>query len=163
MHPENIQQIVEEIAPLIEGRYFGKMFQLGPLAWAIDVGLRDGRYLFVSSDPTSPRLYLIKRRIRDLEKHSLSQSQFAQLMSSKISGAHVVTITRDPAERVIRLTLEAREETGNARIWILLVQLTGRSANLFLLDKDGILRERQMNAGVLDFRDRHHRALQFTF
>ena len=136
MLPENIQQVVEEIAPLIEGRYVGKIFQLSPYAWAIDLGLRDGRFLFGSSDPASPRLYLIKRRIKDLEKQSVPRSQFSQLLISRITGARSINITRDAAERVVRLILEADDRIG-CKGWILVVQLTGRSANLFLLDEDG--------------------------
>ena len=139
MHPENIQQIVDEIDPLIQGRYFGKIFQLATFASAIDFGLRDGRYLFVSCDPASARLYLIKRRVKDLEKQSIPRSPFSQLLVSRLSGAVAINITRDKGERVVRLTFQADDETGTTELWTLIAQLTGRSANLFLLNKDGLI------------------------
>ena len=148
MDPENIQQVVDEIGPLVIGRYFGKLFQLDASAWAIDFGLREGRYLFISVDPASARLHLIKRRLKDLAKGSISRSQFAQLLVSRVSGAHVTSITRDADERVIRMTLEGTDESGNTQLWTLLAQLTGRSANLFLLDKDTIIVSAARSASV---------------
>ncbi|HEY6119420.1 MAG TPA: NFACT family protein [Pyrinomonadaceae bacterium] len=134
MHLQNIQQIVDEISPLIVGRYLGKVYQMGRAAFAIDFGLRDGRFLFISVEPTAPRLYLIKRRIKDLEKRAMPHTQFAQVLSARLNGALLTDVTRDETERIIRFTLEAHE-SGDT--YILLAQLTGRSANLFLLGPDG--------------------------
>ena len=135
MHLQNIQQIVDEISPLIVGRYLGKVFQMGRPAFAIDFGLRDGRFLFISVEPTAPRLYLIKRRIKDLEKQAMPHTQFAQVLSARLNGALLTDVTRDETERIIRFTLEAQYESGDT--YTLLAQLTGRSANLFLLGPDG--------------------------
>ena len=135
MHLQNIQQIVDEMSPLIVGRYLGKVFQMGRPAFAIDFGLRDGRFLFISVEPTAPRLYLIKRRIKDLEKQAMPHTQFAQVLSARLNGALLTDVTRDETERIIRFTLEAQYESGDT--YTLLAQLTGRSANLFLLGPDG--------------------------
>lgn len=129
MHLQNIQQVVEEIRSLITGRHLAKVFQLGPASLAIDFGLREGRYLFVSADPAEPRLYLIKRRVKDLEKQSLSRSQFAQTIVARLIGALVTEIKEDCSERIVRFRLETLVEQ-----FTLVAQLTGRSANLFLLD-----------------------------
>jgi predicted ribosome quality control (RQC) complex YloA/Tae2 family protein len=117
----------------------GKIYQLGPVSFAIDFGLR-GEFLFVSVDPASPRLYLIRRRTKDLERQSTILNTFGLAMRSKLSGAHVLTITKDPLDRIVRLTF--RKEDVFRR---LVIQLTGRTADLFLLDElkriDAILRE----------------------
>jgi predicted ribosome quality control (RQC) complex YloA/Tae2 family protein len=117
----------------------GKIYQLGPVSFAIDFGLR-GEFLFVSVDPASPRLYLMRRRTKDLERQSTTLNTFGLAMRSKLSGAHVLTITKDPLDRIVRLTF--RKEDVFRR---LVIQLTGRTADLFLLDElkriDAILRE----------------------
>ncbi len=137
MHQETIQGVVEEIGPLLVGGYLGKIFQLSPLSYAIDIGVRDGRYLFISAEPSSPRLYLVKRRLKDLEKQSNPHSQFAQALRAKLSGAELISVTRDSSERVIRFTFAPKDEFGESQKRVLVAQLTGRSSNLFLLDGQG--------------------------
>ena len=137
-----IQRVVEELRPSLTGRFFGKIFQLTPLSFALDFGLR-GEFLFISADPTSPRLYLINRRLKELEKQSVPLSPFGQTMRSKLSGGHFVSISKDPLDRIVRLTF--RIESEGIVFRRLVIQLTGRSADLFLLDElnriDAALRE----------------------
>jgi predicted ribosome quality control (RQC) complex YloA/Tae2 family protein len=127
-----IHRVVEELQPILTGRFFGKVFQLTPLSFAFDFGLR-GEFLFVSVDPANPRLYLIDRRLRDLEKQSVPLNAFGQIMRSKLSGAHLVSISQDPTDRIVRLTF--RFENDEVTFRRLVVQLTGRTADLFLLDE----------------------------
>ena len=127
-----IQRVVEELRSSLAGKFFGKIFQLAPLSYAFDVGLR-GEFLFVSVDPASPRLYLIKRRLRDLEKQVIPPTAFGQALRSKLSGAHFVNISKDPLDRIVRLTL--RSDGDEIIFRRLVVQLTGRTANLFLIDE----------------------------
>ena len=139
-----IQRVVEELRPSLKGRFFGKIFQLAPRAFAFDFGLR-GEYLFISVDPASPRLYLIKRRLKELEKQSFPLAPFAQMMRSKLSGGHVTNISKDPLDRIVRLTFRVEDERGGIIFRRLVIQLTGRSADLFLLDElnriQAVLRE----------------------
>jgi predicted ribosome quality control (RQC) complex YloA/Tae2 family protein len=134
-----IQRVVEELRDALTGRFFGKIYQLGPLSFAIDFGLR-GEFVFISVDPSNPRLYLIRRRTKDLERQSIALNMFGQTLRAKLSGAHVINISKEPLDRVVRLTF--RKENVFRR---LVIQLTGRTADLFLLDElnriDAILRE----------------------
>ena len=139
-----IQRVVEETRPVLTGRFAGKIYQLTPLSFVFDFGLR-GEFLFVSVEPSSPRLYLIHRRTRDLEKQSITLTAFGQLMRSKLAGAHVIDLTRDPGDRVVRLTFRIDGETPEIVFRRLVIQLTGRTADIFLLDElnriTGVLRE----------------------
>jgi len=142
MNQTVLERVVEELQGALTGRYFGKIYQLGPVSFAIDFGLR-GEFLFISVDPASPRLYLIHRRMRDLEKQSVALNAFGQMMRAKLSGAHLVGISKDPLDRIVRLTFR-NEDVIFRR---LLIQLTGRTADLFLLDElnriVAVLREQQ--------------------
>src|SRR5215510_2648365 len=124
-----IQCLVEELHAILTGRFFGKIFQLTPLSFAFDFGLR-GEFLYVSVEPASPRLYLIRRRTRDLEKQSTPLNPFGQLMRSALSGASLVNVSKDPLDRIVRFTFHS---DGVFRR--LVVQLTGRTADVFLLDE----------------------------
>src|ERR1700752_196411 len=129
MDQELIRHVVEELRPALFGRYLGKIYQLSAVSFAIDFGLR-GEFLLISVDPANPRLYLTRRRTKDLEKQSLTPNPFGQTMRAKLTGAHLINISKDPLDRIVRLTF--RTDNVFRR---LLIQLTGRTADMFLLDE----------------------------
>jgi predicted ribosome quality control (RQC) complex YloA/Tae2 family protein len=124
-----IHCVVEELRAALSDRYFGKIYQLSPVSFAIDFGLR-GEFVFVSVDPASTRLHLIRRRSKDLERQSLPLNAFGQAIRAKLSGAHFVSISKDPLDRIVRVTFR-----NDDIFWRLVVQLTGRTADIFLLDE----------------------------
>ncbi len=133
MDDEIIKAIVAEIEALLIGRAPGKIFQLGPLSLAIDFRSRDG-YLFISADPGLPGLYLIKRRVRDLERQSIPLTQFALALRKELAGASLNSIEKDSTDRVVRFQFAGQDELDQPMERTLVAQLTGRSANLFLLN-----------------------------
>ena len=137
MHQETLKEIVGELDKLLPGRFLGKIFQLSTFSFALDFGLKDEGYLFISIKPAAPRLYLIKRRIRELEKASASLSPFGQAMRTTLGGGKLLSVTKDEDERLVRFSFSATDDLGDSRNCILVAQLTGRSANLFLLDAAG--------------------------
>ena len=94
-----------------------------------------GEFLLISADPASPRLYSIHRRLRDLEKQSVPLTSFGQALRSKLGGGHLVSISKDPLDRIVRFTFRLEDELSGIVFRRLVVQLTGRTANLFLLDE----------------------------
>jgi predicted ribosome quality control (RQC) complex YloA/Tae2 family protein len=133
MDQELIGRVVDELRVSLTARFLGKIYQLTPLSFALDFGLR-GSFLLVSAEPSSPRLYLIERRARDLQKASIPLSHFGQLLRAKTNGAAVVSVEKDPQDRVVRFTFQSEGEVRR-----LIVQLTGRTANLFLLDETNVI------------------------
>jgi predicted ribosome quality control (RQC) complex YloA/Tae2 family protein len=139
VNDQTIKAIVEEIAPVLLGRTMGKIFQLSRLALAIDFRPGDGRYLFISVEPAQPGIYMIERRVRDLEKQSLAQSPFIQVLRKHLGGATLVSLTKDEADRIVRFSFKAHDEVGNTFARSLVAQLTGKAANLLLLDERGFI------------------------
>ena len=135
MQQQLIQEIVEELSQKLTGRFLGRIFQLTPLSLALDFGLKGATFLFVSVDPSSPRLYIIERRARELEKQAVNLSHFGQLMRAKVGGGKLVAISKDPSDRVVRLTFSIEDDLGATHEARIVIQLTGRAANLFLLDE----------------------------
>jgi predicted ribosome quality control (RQC) complex YloA/Tae2 family protein len=129
-----IQQIVEEVRKRIGGRFLGKIFQLTPLTFVIDFGTK-GTLLLISGDPSSPRFYLTDRRIKDLEKQSLPLSHFGLLVKTRLGGGELIHIEKDRGERVIRLTFRTADDFGDSIFRRLVVQLTGKATNIYLLDE----------------------------
>ena len=139
MDDESIKAVVSEIEPLLTGRRPGKILQLGSFSFAIDFGLRDRGYLFMSVEPALPRLYLIKRRLSDLEKQSVSAGQFALSLKKQLSQATLVSVEQDKGDRIVRLRFVRKGELGQKEEIALIVQLTGRSANLLVLNREGVV------------------------
>lgn len=134
MHQQLIQRIVEEVRAKSANRFLGKVYQLGPFSFALDLRIKD-RFLFISAEPSSPRFYLIHRRVRDVEKASVGLSHFGQALKSQLGSGELVGVEKDAGERVVRLTFRVMDELGDVHFRRLIVQLTGRAANLFIVDE----------------------------
>jgi hypothetical protein len=94
MDDQSIREIVDEIAPLIVHRAPGKIFQLGSASLAIDFGLREPGYLFLSADPSAPRMHLIRRRVRDLEKQGAPLAQFSLTLRKELADTQLDAIEK---------------------------------------------------------------------
>ena len=129
-----ITAIRNELESELRDRRFGSIFQLSKTDIAIDFRLPDSRYLFISVDAKNPRAFLIKRKLRDLERSSGTPGNFALTLRKQISGAEVSSVEQIENERVLLLALTTENELGESAKYTLAAQLTGASANLFLLD-----------------------------
>ncbi len=139
MDDQTINDVVREIGPLMNGRAPGKIFQLSPLSLVIDFRLRDHGDLFISVEPAQPRMYLVRRRVRDLEKQSVPLTQFAQGLKKELSDTSLRSIKKDPDDRIVRFHFSGTDELGQQIEREMIVQLTGRAANLFLIDPQGVI------------------------
>lgn len=143
-----LEKICAELESVLCGRKFGKIFPLSRFRLAIDFRLNDSRYLFISFEPSAPRIFLIKRRLRDLEKASKNPAPFLLLLRKKLSNAFLDNVEKLKNERILRFEFSAVSEIGQKEFFALIVQLTGRSANLFLLDeRDFIIDASRENSG----------------
>ncbi|HEV7645902.1 MAG TPA: NFACT RNA binding domain-containing protein [Pyrinomonadaceae bacterium] len=134
MNEATIQVIIAELLPQIKGKRLGKIFQLSRLSLAVDLGIRDGLYLFLGFENNpAPRIYLIKRRVKDLEKASRHPSPFLLLLRKRLGTAILTDVVKMSRERIVRFEIQTQDELGNDERYCLLAQFTGRSADLFLL------------------------------
>jgi predicted ribosome quality control (RQC) complex YloA/Tae2 family protein len=131
-----ITAICIELDSELRGRRPGKIFQLSKTDIAVDFRLPDSRYLFISIESRNPRTYLIRRRLRDLEKGSGTPSNFALTLRKHLSTAELSSVDQVENERVLFLKFAAFDDLGEPVRYTLTAQLTGASANLFLLDSE---------------------------
>ncbi len=148
VNEKTLEKICAELASRLSGQKFGKIFALSRFRLAIDFRLRDSNYLYISVEPSAPRVYLITRRLRDLEKQSKNSTPFIIFLRSKLANSVLQTIEKLKNERILRFNFGARNEIGQTENYALILQLTGRSANLFLLDaNEFILDAMRENSG----------------
>ena len=142
MNEQTIAEIVRELAGALVGRVWGKVFLLGRASLAADFRTGGGRYLFISVEPNQPRLYLVERTVRELEKASLPPTHFVLTLRKALGGATLSAVSKDEGDRVVRFRFETEDALGNPSARTLVAQLTGRAANLFLLDEKGRVLDR---------------------
>jgi predicted ribosome quality control (RQC) complex YloA/Tae2 family protein len=135
-----LQQVIDEILPVLLNCTIGKIFQLGRNQLVIDFRPGDGRYLLLNFEPSlTPRMYLVRRRVRDLERQSENASNFVQFVRKRLSTAKLNNVFKNEHDRIVNFVFLAETDDNQTDIYALVAQLTGRTANLFLLDASGVI------------------------
>jgi len=97
-----------------------------------DFRLNSRRRLLASLDRASPALYLSSRDQQKSGKRA--PSNFYSVLREQLDGAKVVSIAKRPSDRVVEIGFEVRASNGKGSRASLVLSLTGRSANAYLLD-----------------------------
>ena len=139
MNNSTLEKITAEIKNELTGQIFGRIFNLSKLQFVIDFRLSESKFLFFSLEPSAPRIYFIKRKLKEIEKKSLNPTAFVLFLRKRLSNSVLQNIEKISGERILHFQLNARNELGQAENYFLTIQLTGRSANLFLLDENKII------------------------
>ncbi len=142
MDLETIRNVADELSETLIGHRSGKIVPLGRSSFAIDIRSGDGRFLFADAAPADPRAYLIERRLRNLEKSAAGPSPFLTILQKHLAGAEFVSVVSMPKERVMTIGLMRETELSDQKEYSLVLQLTGRSANIFLLNEAGKILDR---------------------
>ncbi len=140
---KELASVVEEIAPALADGWVQKVFQPTPRTITLEIRA-PGRTLMLlcSADPETARIHLLGRK----PANPASPPPFCQFLRAHIHGAHIDGLEQVPGDRIVRLRLTSREGPCS-----LLALLTGRSADLLLLDAEDkiltTLEEGQKKAG----------------
>lgn len=133
MNDKTLTAIVDELRPVLAGRTFGKVFQLSAQTVVIDFRVPDNQFLLISVAPHELRLHLASGRLRDLEKESLPSSNFVLTLRKQLGGARLEAIEKDATDRIVRFSFSDIDLHNELQTRLLVAQLTGRTANIFLL------------------------------
>ncbi len=134
-----LQAIVNELEPLLAGHRLGKTVQLNTTDVALDFRLRDGRWLVASTDPSRLALYLTARQPKRLSDEPRTDTAFVALVKKYLSGARLTAIEKLGYDRVVSFHLEAEDEADKIYNRKLIVSLTGRGANILLIESNRVL------------------------
>ncbi len=140
-----LQIIVNELESLLIGHRLGKVYQIGATDLAVDLRLRDGRWLAVSTDPQRLAIYLTARNPKQSGDELRSDTGFVALVKKYLDGARVITVEKLGYDRVVNFRFEIEDEDRKAQMRTLVVSLAGRAANVLLIEESriiGALRER---------------------
>src|SRR3954451_22744789 len=103
MNEKALQEVYKELDPALTGRRMGAIFPLSRFETVIDFRIESGHFLFIRVEPADPRIYLVRRKMKDLAKASLPLSPFHSLLRKHLTGSEVTSLSKLPGERVVEL------------------------------------------------------------
>ncbi|HZC68593.1 MAG TPA: NFACT family protein [Nitrospirales bacterium] len=127
-----IREVLAEIAPPLVGGRVQKVCQ--PHAEAISLEIRsqgETLTLYFSADPETARLHFLSKK----SVNPPTPPPFCQLLRAHLEGARIKRIEQIDDDRIVRLDMQR-----DGKPVTLVAELTGRTANLILLDESGIVR-----------------------
>ncbi len=150
-----LSAVVAEMRPLVVGRSVSRISLLKS-DLIIDLRLADNRLLLASINPSGPALYLADRSLKQesFEKHT--SHPFIALLRKMLAGAKITAISKAETDRIIALEFERFDAAGDKTRNRLVIALTGRSSNAYLLDGDGNIEAMLYPRGTLAPGDRFH-------
>ncbi len=131
-----LSALVGEIQPQVTGRALTKISQVGSVV-LLDFRLPDGWILKISLDPTSPALYVSRSVENASGPKRQTNTAFILQLKKEIGGARLLSVSKDPLDRLVRFEFERFDAGGEKIRWLLVVSLTGRTSNVYLADRQG--------------------------
>lgn len=123
-----IDRVVAELNSSLDGTTLRSITQIGKQSYVVTFEGEVFRRLLISIEARDPRIYLIRRRDKELKKLTAHRSLFAIAAERMLAGLEFTSANVSSTDRIVRLVFG--EKT-------LVIQLTGSSSNLFVLDENG--------------------------
>jgi predicted ribosome quality control (RQC) complex YloA/Tae2 family protein len=145
-----LHSIVAELIPLLVGRRLLRAFQSGDKDLAIDFNLRDGRWLSLSTDQSNLTLHLTVNNPRTSLNDPRTDTAFVSLLRKYLKSASLIAIDALGYDRVVQCEFEALDDQEQPIRRQLIIQMTGRAADVILLQGSTVLaslRQRDYSSG----------------
>lgn len=127
----DIAQVLEEIAPVLAGGWIQKVYQPLPTVLVLEIRTPGRTHnLLLSADPQTARLHVTTRKL----PNPPAPPAFCQLLRGRIQGARIDGLAQVGQDRIVQLDLTARDGPC-----VLIAQLTGRSADIVLINEQGLV------------------------
>ena len=129
-----LKAVLDELRSRIAGARVEKIHQPARDTVVIHLRCEKGREkLLLVANPTAPRLHLTGENPENPDQPPM----FCMLLRKHLSGARLVEITQPPMERMARFIFDCIDEMGDPVRKHLVVELMGRTCNIYLLDPEG--------------------------
>ena len=129
-----LSAVLKEIREKATGARVEKIHQPSRDTVILHLRCEGGREkLLIAANPAAPRLHLTTASPENPDQPPM----FCMLLRKHLSGARLVQITQPPMERMARFTFDCIDEMGDPVQKHLVVELMGRTCNVYLLDPEG--------------------------
>ncbi len=93
---------------------------------------KDFHNLVISVNPNSPRIHLTSTK----KENPLQAPSFCMVLRKYLSNAYIIDIDLINFDRIVKITLKARNEIGDIQTLFVIVELMGRYSNIILTKED---------------------------
>ena len=129
-----LSAVLEEIRQKATGARVEKIHQPSRDTVILLLRCEGGREkLLIAANPASPRLHLTAANPENPEQPPM----FCMLLRKHLSGARLASVTQQPMERLAVFSFDCTDEMGYPVQKRLVVELMGRTCNVYLLGPDG--------------------------
>ena len=129
-----LSAVLKEIREKATGARVEKIHQPSRDTVILHLRCEGGREkLLIAANPAAPRLHLTTASPENPDQPPM----FCMLLRKHLSGARLMQITQPPMERMARFTFDCIDEMGDPVQKHLVVELMGRTCNVYLLDPEG--------------------------
>lgn len=128
-----IKALVKELQENLTDGYIKKIAQpeKEELLLTVKVG-RENRRVLMSANASLPLLYLTEEN----KTAPLTAPNFCMLLRKHIGGGRIVAVEQIGNERVVRFTVEHRNELGDVAVKFLYVEIMGKHSNIIFCDEN---------------------------
>jgi predicted ribosome quality control (RQC) complex YloA/Tae2 family protein len=134
-----LQIIVKELGLRLGGHRVGGIYQIGATDLAIDFYAPNERWLMISTDPQRLAFYLTARNPKQSGDETRSDTAFVALARKYLGGSRLAAAEKLGYDRVIHLEFNVKDKDGKNTRRKLVAALTGRSANVLLVEDSRII------------------------
>ena len=129
-----IEQVLEEIAPVVRGGWFQKIYQPSDRTLVFDIRVPGKTFrLLVSCEAGRSRLHFIHKS----PTNPPTPPSFCQFLRAHFQGARIDDVRQIPNDRIVEFQLTTKDGLRT-----LVCELTGKKATVKVLDAEGrVLRE----------------------
>jgi predicted ribosome quality control (RQC) complex YloA/Tae2 family protein len=128
--------ILAELEDKIIGGRIDRVYQ--PERDEIHIGIRQNnrdRKLLISASPNYPRIHITKTQ----KSNPITPPVFCMVLRKHLIGGRIIGIEQPDFERILILSVEARDELGDLSTKRLIVEIMGRHSNIILVDDRDII------------------------
>ena len=128
-----LSAVVEELREKLTGSRVEKLHQPARDQLLLLLRTKESREkLLITANPAAPRLHLTSASPENPQEPPM----FCMLLRKHLMGARISNIRQLPLERWVQLTFDCIDELGDPTQKHLVVELMGRTCNIYLLDSE---------------------------
>ncbi|MCL2547460.1 MAG: NFACT family protein [Oscillospiraceae bacterium] len=143
-----LSAVIAELQPGLENMRVDKVTQpeRDEIVLHMRTTSRENVKLLLCANPSSARLHFTTAS----KPNPQTAPMFCMLLRKHLTGARLLSFEQPKGERVVKLTFSGYDELGDTTTRILLLEMIGRTANLFFMDAENriIAALRQSNADI---------------
>ena len=126
--------VLQEIRRTATGARVEKIHQPSRDTVILHLRCEEGRQkLLIAANPAAPRLHLTTANPENPDQPPM----FCMLLRKHLSGARLAEVVQLPMERMVRFTFDCTDEMGDAVQKQLIVELMGRTCNIYMVSPEG--------------------------